>query len=180
MKRAKNFEGLLAIVAEATQTLRENHRLLGRARDTDSVMAERRTAETLASVEFLGRDLASGIVDLEATPFDAQAHKQAFDGTAIRLADDPERRVNPGRRASDRVVPEVEREIAPPVVPPERAAFDFEGGELKSPAQHREECDEIVAQPSVDIMSPDFEFPKADGPSVDETPTVPIIPPVDS
>jgi hypothetical protein len=102
VKRAKNFEGLLELLSEAAVTLRENHTLLRRTRDTESVMAATRSEDTAKNLEFLGRDIASGLVDLIEVPFDKSAHTLTFTNSGVLLASDPDRRVGGGRRAEDK------------------------------------------------------------------------------
>jgi hypothetical protein len=100
--RAKNFEGLLDLVSEASAALRQNHRLLSRTSDTESVIAAKQSHELGKSLEFLGRDLASGLVDLLEVPFDERAHRRVFDNSGLVLASEPERRLSTGRRAGDK------------------------------------------------------------------------------
>jgi hypothetical protein len=77
-KRAKDFEGMMRALFEALATLMEDLVLLRRSMDDDSVMAVERTEEIAARLEFLGRDLASGLVDLEQAPFDRKTWARLF------------------------------------------------------------------------------------------------------
>jgi len=77
-QRAKDYEGLLGLVREATKALAENLCLLHRSQDDDSLMAVDSTRTVLARLEFLGRDLGSGLVDLELAPFDRKAWALLF------------------------------------------------------------------------------------------------------
>jgi len=77
-KRAKDFEGMIRALYEALATLIEDLALLRRSGDDDSIMAVERTEEIVARLEFLGRDLASGLVDLEQAPFDRKTWAAIF------------------------------------------------------------------------------------------------------
>jgi len=77
-KRAKDFEGMIRTVYEALETLIENLALLRRSKDDDSLMSVERTDTIVSRLEFLGRDLASGLVDLEEAPFDRQTWASLF------------------------------------------------------------------------------------------------------
>jgi hypothetical protein len=102
IRRAKNFEGLLSLISEAEVALRENHVLLARTGDISSVMAAKRSHELSRSFEYLGRDIASGLVDLLEIPFDEKTYHHVFTNTGIVLESEPERRIGGGRRADDK------------------------------------------------------------------------------
>ncbi len=67
-KRAKHFNGMLRILKETHKSLAMATQLLGRSMDTDSIMERRRCQEQRDVIEQLGRDLATGLVDLEDAP----------------------------------------------------------------------------------------------------------------
>ena len=69
---------MIRALYEALATLIEDLALLRRSRDDDSIMAVERTEEIVARLEFLGRDLASGLVDLEQAPFDRKTWAAIF------------------------------------------------------------------------------------------------------
>lgn len=192
--RAKNYEGLLALVAEATRTLRENLPLLARTQDNDSVMATHQTHDILADMEFLGRDLAAGLVDLEASPFDRRAHRVCFTDSDLILASDPDRRRSSGRRREDLTGTPEPAPIQERPLSEERTAFGF-SGDLKSEEQHRAECPEYPQEllltdestsedlfhEGVDMASFVGEAPDllagidTSEPTYDDAPTVPIL-----
>lgn len=68
MKRAKDFTGMLQILKETHRSLSVVTQLLGRSMDTESIMERRRCQEQRDVIEQMGRDLASGLVDLEKAP----------------------------------------------------------------------------------------------------------------
>lgn len=67
-ERAKNFNGMLQILKETHKSLAMATQLLGRSMDTESVMERRRCQAQRDTIEQLGRDLATGLVDLEDAP----------------------------------------------------------------------------------------------------------------
>lgn len=93
MERAKDLNGLLTLLQEATQATGSACGVLADRLDTESQMQLRRLRETRDALEFAGRDLAGGVIDLRELPFDERAWSLLFSCPVIPLAvEEPEPR----------------------------------------------------------------------------------------
>ena len=78
-RRAKDFNGMLRILRETQHALAEATQLLGRTMDTESYLGRERMQLRKEEINQLGRDLATGLVDLEeAVPLDRFAWHTLF------------------------------------------------------------------------------------------------------
>lgn len=146
MKRAKDLNGLLTIVANATQALTRVVPILDRLPDTESQIQTQDLRAVREDLEMLGRDLAGGIVDLRELPFDEQAWKLNFNESPVQLASEPD--------------PEPEPWVEPLRRTPVRdSLFDFES----PPVADLGEAPDLLD--GIDTSEPAY----------DDAPTVPIL-----
>ena len=104
IRRAENFNGMLRILKDTQQALARTTQLLGRSLDTESVMERTEVQRLRDEIEQLGRDLASGLVDLEGSPLlDVFSHRGIFSGKTPDLEEDPRRVRTAFTRVSKRV-----------------------------------------------------------------------------
>ena len=158
MQRAKDLNGLLTILASATQALTRVVPILNRKPDTESQIQTEDLRAVREELEMLGRDLTGGIVDLRELPFDEGAWKLNFNETSIQLASEPDFERNSFSFPDDDVwpdeVPKVER------------------------TQVREDLFEFDAPPVRDLGEPPDLLQGIDTtqPVYDDEPTVPMDP----
>ena len=89
-QRAKDLEGLLKILHEGAAALQEAGSLLGRFRDTDSLMAVGRAHEAKTAIRLLAKDLSDGLVSLKNYAFDSKSYVLIFDDSKLTLAEEGE------------------------------------------------------------------------------------------
>ena len=93
MERAKDLNGLLTIIAAATRATGAASAMLSERNDTESQMQRAALRQTRDELEFIGRDLAGGVIDLRELPFDERSWSLLFRCPVIPLAsDEPEPR----------------------------------------------------------------------------------------
>lgn len=147
MQRAKDINGLLTILAGASQALNRLLPILDRLPDQESQIQAQDLKEVRENLEMAGRDLAGGIVDLRELPFDEQAWTLNFNETPVQLASEPD--------------PEPEPWVEPVRRTPVRdSLFDFES----PPVQDLGEAPDLLD--GIDTSQPAY----------DDAPTVPILP----
>lgn len=146
MQRAKDLNGLLTILANASRALNRAVPILSRLPDTESQIQSQDLNTVRTELEMAGRDLAGGIVDLRELPFDEHAWGLNFNESAVQLASEPDPQPFPHE------VPVVERTQV------RDELFDFD-----SQPQDLGEAPDLLA--GIDT----------DQPTQDDTPTVPIL-----
>ena len=91
MERAKDLNGLLTLLQTATQTVGSATRVLSERPDTESQVQFAELRKLRDELEFAGRDLAGGVIDLRELPFDEHAWTLLFSEPVIPLAsEEPE------------------------------------------------------------------------------------------
>lgn len=147
MERAKDLNGLLTLIRAATRATGQATAVLADRLDTESQMQVASLRQTRDELEFIGRDLAGGVIDLRELHFDEKAWTLLFNQPVIPLATE-----------------ETEtREAAPAPVEPtalQDDLFDFES----SPGDHGLGIPPDLLD-GIDTSELD----------VDDTPTVPIL-----
>lgn len=93
MERAKDLNGLLTLLQRATRTVGSATRVLSERPDTESQVQFADLRKLRDELEFAGRDLAGGVIDLRELPFDERAWSLLFSCPVIPLAtEEPEPR----------------------------------------------------------------------------------------
>ena len=87
MERAKDLNGLLTILREATHAVGQVIPVLDERQDTAS---RARLGEIRDSLEYVGRDLAGGVIDLRELPFNERTWNLLFIEPVIPLASEEE------------------------------------------------------------------------------------------
>lgn len=147
MQRAKDLNGLLTILAGATQALNRLVPILDRVPDQECQIQSQDLKEVRENLEMAGRDLAGGVVDLREVPFDEKAWTLNFKESPIQLASEPD--------------PEPSEYVEPVNRTPVRdSLFDFDS----PPVQDLGEAPDLLA--GIDTNQPAY----------DDAPTVPILP----
>ncbi len=154
MQRAKDLNGLLTILANATQALTRVVPILNRLPDTESQIQTQDLRSVREDLEMLGRDLAGGVVDLRELPFDEPAWKLNFNDAPIQLASEPDPKPQAGHEFWPDEVPLVRR------TPEREGLFDFDS----PPVQDLGEAPDLLQ--GIDTSQPAY----------DDAPTVPILP----
>lgn len=101
MERAIDLNGLLTILREATQAVGQVIPVLEARQDTESLFQRARLREIRDSLEYIGRDLAGGVIDLRELPFDERTWSLLFREPVIPLA--------PKRPSGEAIYPPVRR-----------------------------------------------------------------------
>lgn len=86
MERAKDLSGLLILIREATLATGSASSVLASRQDTESQIQSASLRKTRDQLEFIGRDLAGGVIDLRELPFDEQSWTLLFGEPVIPLA----------------------------------------------------------------------------------------------
>jgi hypothetical protein len=86
MERAKDLNGLLTLLQEATQAVGSVIPVLAARPDTESQAQRARLLKIRDSLEFIGRDLVGGVIDLRELPFDEPTWSLLFKDAALQLA----------------------------------------------------------------------------------------------
>ena len=154
MQRAKDLNGLLTILANATQALTRVVPILNRLPDTESQIQTQDLRSVREDLEMLGRDLTGGVVDLRELPFDEGAWKLNFNDSPLQLAGEPDPKPQAGHEFWPDEVPLVRR------TPEREGLFDFES----PPVQDLGEAPYLQ------------NWIYTSQPAYDDAPTVPILP----
>ena len=86
MERAKDLSGLLILIREATLATGSASSVLAYRQDTESQIQCASLRKIRDQLEFLGRDLAGGVIDLRELPFHEKAWTLLFGEPIIPLA----------------------------------------------------------------------------------------------
>lgn len=86
MERAKDLNGLLTLIQKATRIAGQATSVLSERLDTESQIQLADLREVRDELEFIGRDLAGGVIDLRELPFDEHSWTLLFNESVIPLA----------------------------------------------------------------------------------------------
>lgn len=86
MERAKDLNGLLTLLQKATRVAGQATSVLAERLDTESQLQLVALREIRDELEFAGRDLAGGVIDLRELPFDEHSWTLLFNEPVIPLA----------------------------------------------------------------------------------------------
>ena len=86
MERTKDLNGLLTLLQEATRIVGSTARVLSERNDTESQVQFADLRKLRDELEFAGRDLAGGVIDLRELPFDESAWSLLFKEERLQLA----------------------------------------------------------------------------------------------
>lgn len=149
MERAKDLNGFLTLLQQATHKVGQAAKVLSERQDTESQIQFATLSQLRDELEFAGRDLAGGVIDLREIAFDERAWSLLFSEPVIPLASET---FEPVRLPEPEVVRTPERE----------SIFDFDG----QPQDF-----------GLGIPDDLLEGIDTDTPTQDDTPTVPILEP---
>jgi hypothetical protein len=154
MQRAKDLNGLLTILAEATHALDRVVPILNRLPDTESQIQTQDLRVVREELEMLGRDLAGGVVDLRELHFDESAWKLNFNDSPLQLASEPDHKPDSAIDLTDEYVEPLDR------TPVRDSLFDFDA----PPVQDLGAAPDLLQ--GIDTNEPTY----------DDAPTVPLDP----
>lgn len=148
MERAKDLNGLLTLIQAATRATGQATSVLADRLDTESQMQVAALRQTRDELEFIGRDLAGGVIDLRELHFDERSWTLLFREPVIPLA-------------AEEIEPREAAHVPAPPTGVQDDLFDFES----APGDHG-----LGIPPDLlDGIETDGEAP------YDDAPTVPIL-----